>query len=92
MSVAVKAISKVMPPWLVWEVKVKTPVSGSKIMPDTRFEADRVTAFDGSSESVAVTVKARVLPAAIVWGGGILSIGARLTSVTVMVKVSDALT
>ncbi len=86
-SAAVKTIVKFWPAWLVVGVKENTPVEASKLMPETRPDADTVMVSPGKTGSFAVTVKLRVFPTVTVWAPGTLIVGIRGGSTTVTITV-----
>ena len=64
LSVAEKATLKVPSRWDWVGVNRNSPVDELKLIPATRPDAERVTTFEGTSGSVAVTVKFKVVPTA----------------------------
>lgn len=57
LSVAVKLTRYVWPAWLFAGLKVNVPVDGSKVMPEVRPVAERMTAPPDPDESLPVMVK-----------------------------------
>ena len=81
--VAMKLTVNDWPAWF-WEgVNVKAPDAESKAMFGANPVAVRVTGSPGTRGSVAVIVKARVLPTVAVWEPGVARVGGVLGSTTV---------
>src|SRR5216684_6444509 len=74
-SAAVKTIVKFWPAWLAVGVKENTPVEASKLMPETRPDADKLSASPRTTGSFAVTENLSTLPTVAVWKPGTLMAG-----------------
>ena len=72
---AVKMTVKFWPAWLAVGVKENTPVEASKLMPETRPDADKLSASPRTTGSFAVTENLSTLPTVAVWKPGTLMAG-----------------